>query len=116
MKWPLVKRSKYDKVLIALSDQRCKTKQRDQALAKLGHKLIETKYEFGKTLSDLRLVRFRIDYPHHNDDKIGFTFQMDGALFDGFRHNGPFTEMLAYMIHRYMMQTPEGRKSLAGCW
>lgn len=113
---PFVLRRNYDR-LGAKYDRQVQTlKERDRALSRLGHTVEETKREHAKLLSDLRLIRVQIEYPSPASDKIGFTFQMHGSIFDGFRHDQRFVDLLAYMVEGQMRQTPEGRETLAGLY
>jgi len=116
MRWPLVSRSRYEAEADAAVVAREAVKDRERKLAHLGHRIVEVKREHAKLLTDLRLVRVQIEYPSPVSDKIGFQFQMHGAVFDGFRGDRLFVELLAYMVEGQMRETPEGRETLAGLY
>ena len=111
MELPLVTRRRFNDELTKKQET---VRERDRQLSRLGHTVLGVKQEHAKLLSDLRLVRLQIEYPSRVSDKVGFSFQMHGGVFDGFRGDRNFVELLSYMIEGAMRQTPEGRAVLSG--
>ncbi len=65
-------------------------------------------------LSDLRLVRVHVDALRPRTDRIRCGFEIDGAVFDGFRSDRTFIDLVSMMVYEAIAREPEGRSFMAG--
>lgn len=115
MKWPLAKRTTVTLLEEKLERSQERVKDRDRALAKLGHQRDQAYRDTVKLVDDLRVVRLHIDYGHGRSNRIAFTFTLaDEILFDSFRRRYDFKHILVLMIEEAMWKSPEGQSLLAG--
>lgn len=110
----LVKRSRFHKLELDLWRRGLQVHDQQVALSKLGRRRVEEKREYAEMLDGMRLVRATIEGNPHRGETVTFVVRMPEYLFDNYRHNTTFRELLVYHIEHVMRSQPEGRSILAG--
>lgn len=112
--WPFARRRDVELAYDALETLLEDVRAREKALANLGHRMKERTRAQAQLVSDLRLIRVHVEYPHRVGERVGFSVQMPEFIFDGFRRDVEFRDILSTMIEQAMWREPEGRKLIAG--
>lgn len=113
MRLPFVKLSEWRRQQDEIADLREQVRNRDRQLSKMGHKIPEMQREYAKLLEDLRIIQVNIEHPYRTGESIKFQFEIAGSIFDGYRRNDKFVDLIAHMVENMMRSTLEGRKALS---
>lgn len=116
MRWLIVRSDELKRLRADNIDLLAERKKMQRALAKIGHARDKAYRDAAQVLADLRVLRVQLDhtpYKSFGEGPLRVYFEIaDAVIFDAYRRNGTFKEIVGYYIEDAFMRDPAGRAAL----